>query len=67
MKCGIDMSEEDTAHTVAHIQDKLACGLSPKQIATTSPVPVAVSTIYRWVHRRYSYYVCRGLKAICGL
>ena len=61
MKCGIDMSKEDTAHTVAHIQDKLACGLSPKQIATTSPAPVSAFTIYRWVYRRYGDYVCRGL------
>ena len=47
-RSGIDETEEGAAAKLAAIRDGLARGLSPQQIAATTP-GLSASTVYRWV------------------
>lgn len=65
-RSGIDETEEGAAAKLAAIRDGLARGLSPQQIAATTP-GLSASTVYRWVDAGYDVfrqvkidkYVCR--------
>ena len=47
-RSGIDETEEGAAAKLAAIRDGLARGLSPQQLAATTP-GLSASTVYRWV------------------
>ena len=51
-RSGIDETEEGAAAKLAAIRDGLARGLSPQQIAATTP-GLSASTVYRWVDAGY--------------
>ncbi len=53
-RSGVDETEETTAAKLALIRDGLARGLSPAQVAASTPgLGLSASTVYRWVEAGY--------------